>query len=111
MGSLAAHDGSWVFVIGWIVLAFSAVLSGLSIIWKRALALPAMYLITVLATMWLASLARQKWTENTRVNDGALFLAAGLTGISVLNVIGFHKSLGKNPPQPSSFWWWFGLRG
>jgi hypothetical protein len=95
----------------WVVLAFSAVLSGLSMIWKRALALPAMYLVSLLAMIWLATLTRQKWIEKAQVNNGTLFVAAWLAGLSVLYVVGFHKSLRKNPPQRFSFWWWLGFRG
>jgi hypothetical protein len=110
-GSLEAHDGSWAGVMVGVVLAFSCLLGGLSYIWKRALALPAMYLLSLLATIWLAVLTRQKWIENAHVNNGTLLIAAGLAGISILYIVGFHKVRGKNPPPRLSFWWWLGPKG
>ena len=111
MCSLQAHEGSRAGVVWFAALAFCCVLGGLSYIWKRALGLPALYLFTLLATIWLAALARQKWIENAQVNDGSLFFAAGLAGISVLYIIGIHKARRKSPPQHFSFWWWMGPRG
>jgi predicted membrane channel-forming protein YqfA (hemolysin III family) len=109
VGTMAAHQHSWVGVAWAAALGLCLVLFGLSYAWKQTRALPALYLQLAITFGWLVIIARQRWLEKVQVRPESLILAFWLTSLSILYLIGYYKSR-KGQQDVFCFWWWVGPR-
>lgn len=104
IGRLAAHEHSWAKVALLAPLGICCVIGALSYFWKQ-LNLLALYLLFSVTSVWFVALALQKLSGNASVDSLSLLALLSLAGISVLYIVGTHKSRRKNPPEPFTFWW------